>query len=246
MIVTRIKSLLERRRRARRFSIEYSRDKNWKLPKNLKVNGKDNPLSLPDDCGTAIAFKDIFISDVYGLETLPHPPATVIDIGSHAGLFSLATRLYFPDATIHAYEPNPALWRHLDIHAKIGSFTFFQEAVGRMDGKAVLRHPGDSVFTQCVRSDGGETEVTAMAKAIDRIAGDKKLDLLKLDCEGAEWEILADEATMSRVRWLTLEYHLVGEHGLNEMFNLLKQAGFKRKFFHEDGPGNGRIRAERE
>ncbi len=108
LLFRRWRSLRERRRRARRFHIVYRRDKDWRTPSHLQILWEQEPLALPDDLGTRIAFKDIFISDVYGLEGLTRAPTTILDVGAHAGLFSLAARLYFPEATIHAYQPNPA------------------------------------------------------------------------------------------------------------------------------------------
>ena len=35
----------------------------------------------------------------------PDGVASVLDIGAHAGLFSVAARIRFPEAEIHAYEP---------------------------------------------------------------------------------------------------------------------------------------------
>ena len=46
----------------------------------------------------------------------------------------------------------------------------------------------------------------SIADAIARMGG--KTDILKLDCEGTEWEILKDIASLKKVKAITLEYHL--------------------------------------
>ena len=242
-VLDRLKSLLDRRKRARRFSIPYTRDRNWEMPRYLNVGEELKELALPDDAGTAIAFKDIFLSDVYGLENLLQPPKTIVDIGAHAGLFSLAARLYFPGAIIHAYEPNPALWSNLDRQSEIGQFTVFHEAVAFSQGKAVLEFPGDTVFTRCVPSQSGEIKVTAISEVVRRIANSGIVDLLKLDCEGAEWEILKDVEAMKRVANLTMEYHLAGRESLPHLLHILRDLQFQIDFVHNDGDNNGRIRA---
>ena len=236
---------MNRRKRARRYSIPYTRDKNWKAPQYLLVNEHLRELALPDDAGTAIAFKDIFLSDVYGLESLPQPPRTILDIGAHAGLLSLAARLHFPDAIIHAYEPNPALWPNLDRQSEIGQFTVFHEAVGLSDGKAVLEFPGDTVFTRCMPSPAGEVKVTAISDAICRIAKDGFVDLLKLDCEGGEWNILEDTEAMRRIANLTMEYHLTGSKAVKDLLAILRDMGFHIDFVHGDSDKYGRIHARR-
>jgi FkbM family methyltransferase len=244
-VLDQLKSLLGRRKRARGFSIPYSRDKNWKPPRYLKIGKEFVELALPDDPGTAIAFKDIFVSDVYGLEALSQPPKAIIDIGAHAGLFSLAARLHFPNAVIHAYEPNPSLWPYLDRQREIGQFTAFHEAVGLNQGKAILEFGTDTVFTRCVPSQSGEIEVTAISEAIRRIANSGSVDLLKLDCEGAEWEILKDVNAMARVANLTMEYHLVGQESLEHLLRILRALQFQIDFVYSDGEKHGRVRAYR-
>ena len=241
--VNRFRSLRDRRRRARQFGIPYTRDRNWKTPQYLKVGKELIKLALPDDAGTAIAFKDIFVSDVYGLEALSLPPKTIIDIGAHAGIFSLAARLHFPKAIIHAYEPNPGLWTYLDHQCESGQFITFHEAVGLDPGKAILEFRGDTVFTRCVPSQSGEIEVTAISEAISRIANNGRVDLLKLDCEGAEWEILKDVNAMERVANLTLEYHLVGRESLEHLLRIMLDLQFQIDFIHSDGEKHGRVRA---
>ena len=242
---TRIVSLLERQRRAHRFGIPYTRDKNWQPPSAFKINSAIVPLSLPHDRGTSLAIKDIFISDVYGLETFKNPPNTVIDVGAHAGLFSLAARAYFPRATIHAYEPNAALRPHLEANARAGSYSAFFSAMGSKRARAHLQYGEDSVFTQCVANASGTIEIIPLHEAIDRIAPGGNLDLLKLDCEGAEWEIFQDRAAMARVGRLTMEYHLTASRSLDDFRSLLRETGFKIGFLHEDGETNGRVWASK-
>ncbi|MEO7049193.1 MAG: hypothetical protein ABI091_28065, partial [Ferruginibacter sp.] len=38
-------------------------------------------------------------------------------------------------------------------------------------------------------------------------------DILKLDCEGAEWDLFEDEVAWQKIRGLTMEYHLWAREG---------------------------------
>src|SRR4051812_25069396 len=118
----RIGGWLRRFVRARRIAVPYYRDKYWSSPSKIRLNGEMTTISMPQDAGTRIAFKDIFLDDVYGLYRLESSVKTVLDIGAHVGLFSLCARNLFPDATIHAYEPNPDLAEHLQRNASAGRF----------------------------------------------------------------------------------------------------------------------------
>ena len=60
-------------------------------------------------------------------------------------------------------------------------------------------------------SGGVPSQSSSISKVIRRIAHGGIVDLVKLDCEGAEWEILQDSQAMKCVINLTMEYHLAGE-----------------------------------
>ena len=65
------------------------------------------------------------------------------------------------------------------------------------------------------------------ADTLERLApGGAPVDLVKLDCEGAEWELLRDVAPWQRVQQLTMEYHLADGQTLAQMRALVERAGF--------------------
>ncbi len=54
------------------------------------------------------------------------------------------------------------------------------------------------------------------------------IDLLKLDCEGAEWGILQGaDPVIDRVSQIALEYHLTGEWSLEMLTGWLQERGFR-------------------
>ncbi len=55
------------------------------------------------------------------------------------------------------------------------------------------------------------------------------VDLLKLDCEGAEWEIFEAVEAWNRIRSVTLEYHLSAREGTTSetIRDRLRGLGFK-------------------
>jgi FkbM family methyltransferase len=107
---------------------------------------------MPPEHGVRTAFTDIFLDYCYGLELLPPSISSVMDIGAHIGLFSVAARLRFRHATIHAYEPNPNLRKYLESNAQIAHFSPFYEAVGVTDGRVRLVQEGESVMARTIQS----------------------------------------------------------------------------------------------
>ena len=191
-------------------------------------------ISAPRDIGTSSAFVDIFIDDVYGLSKLSDV-RTIIDVGAHAGFFSLASRMRFPEAIIHAYEPNPATLPFLKSQAMTGRFDVFAEAVGCSDGMVSVDQGLDSVHA--TTHSGGDVPMISIRRAIERIGG--TVDLLKLDCEGAEWEILTDTAAIRAVKYLRMEYHLNAiRRDTSELASLL--SAFECTMTSRDGPNYGR------
>ncbi|HEV2804402.1 MAG TPA: FkbM family methyltransferase [Chthoniobacterales bacterium] len=198
---------------------------------------------MPQDEGTRIAFKDIFLEDVYGLREITALPKTILDVGAHAGLFSLYARILFSDAVIHAYEPNPVMSPYLEHQARLGQFTVYNEGVGARSEAGRLAIGADSVFTQTVADSAGSVQITAFSEAVERIGG--AVDLLKLDCEGCEWKVLEETDAMQKVGAITMEYHLGDDLRLESLHDRLKSLGLTISLSQPDGQTNGRIWAQR-
>ena len=172
------------------------------------------------------AFTEIYFHDCYGLGTLSQAPATILDVGGNVGFFSMVARHHYPHATIHCYEPNRALSSALEAHLAPFNVRVFLEGVGLRAGRVRLELRGGSLHSVTKEAAGGDVVLTSFATAVDRIGN--QVDLLKLDCEGAEWEILQDAASLRRVKMLTMEYHLWARPGssVQDLEALLARHGF--------------------
>jgi FkbM family methyltransferase len=136
---------------------------------------------------------------------------TVIDIGAHKGLVSCYIAKQYPNVKVLAYEPVKENFAALLENIKRNGLTNIKahnKAVTE-DGRKV------NIFTDPIGNSGGSTlygdgnsqEVESVTLAqifksnkIDRLA------LLKIDCEGAEFEILPP-APLSKIDRLRGEFH---------------------------------------
>ena len=227
MVVQRLFNLVKRINRAKNLGLDYHRAAEFNIPNSLLINGDRKTVSLPQEYGVKVAFIEILLDDCYGLEKLSQPILKILDIGANVGLFSIAARHRFPQAVIHAYEPNPYLEKHLQIQARAAGFDYFMEAVGREDGKVSLDFHEDSVQTRSRVNEAGEFSQVAFSKAIERMGG--SVDLAKVDCEGAEWLLFQEPETWQLVQNLSLEYHLWPDHKHEEIPNLIQNLGFQIK-----------------
>lgn len=161
----------------------------------------------------------------YGLPAWMPPETRVLDVGAHIGSFTVAA-WERGARNIVAFEPEGENWTLLSANvAGLPGVTVCNEAVWSTTGDFVTIRPstdpsntgGGSAVTEF-----GSIPTVSLRDAIQR-AGFEEIDFLKLDCEGAEFEILgaADEATLRRVRHIAGEYH--DERRFTELAHRLEQ-----------------------
>lgn len=147
-------------------------------------------------------------ADEYGLRDLPNLTGWAIDVGAHIGAVTLALAADHPNLSIIAVEPVPENVTGLELNAV--SFTerirIVHAAAAAPDAKTVkllwnyrTAERADTPYVEDSRyianlfgpkgSDGDTHRVKAISldtlmEGLDRLA------LLKLDCEGCEWQFL--------------------------------------------------------
>lgn len=178
------------------------------------------------DQGARIDFLLCLIEDGYGLGDLRETPSTVLDIGANQGFFALAARSFFPTASIHCYEPNPRILPILGQNAAAAQAEVFSEAVVVTAGTVFLEESGDSNQTRTTSvAIGTAVPQVSLRTAVERLGG--KVDLAKIDCEGAEWEMFRDPEPWKAIRHLRMEYHLIGEMRFTDVQFYMSEFGFK-------------------
>src|SRR6201996_829519 len=90
-----------------RFGVPSLRRATFKMPDSIRVGNQRLELAYPRERGVVADFITCCMVDEYGLSRATGPIRTILDLGANVGFFALAARVHFPDAAIHAYEPNP-------------------------------------------------------------------------------------------------------------------------------------------
>jgi FkbM family methyltransferase len=184
-------------------------------------------LHFPADPAAGLDVIDVWLDDDYGLANIKVPVRTIVDVGANIGLFALWARRAFPDAVIHAYEPNPAILPLcLANLSGLPTVTVFQEAVSDKDGNGRLEMVSDSSRLSMVSVEAaGPLKVCGFRSVLERIGG--SVDLLKLDCEGGEWLIFSDAMAFERVRDIRMEYHLTEGRKVEDVLRAAEAIGFE-------------------
>jgi len=225
-LIKKLHAHLRRLRNARHFGVRFVRRGSFRLPERVKLNGGFVNLSSPNENGARTDFLMCLLDDGYGLAGIQDQPATILDIGANIGFFALAARSFFPSATIHCYEPNPKILPYLEKNAAASGAQVFREAVGAGVGTVFLEERGDS---NQARTAGATTGLAVpqigLATAVERLNG--KIDLAKIDCEGAEWEMFKDPEPWKAIRHLRMEYHLIGGRRFADVESRLTTLGFE-------------------
>ena len=159
---------------------------------------------------------EIFLREDYG--EIPND-AVILDIGANIGTFSIYAAMSARNVRLYSCEPMADFFRLLQANVRLNGLTEVVRclncAVGAADSERELFVPGrDLLFPTLVQPEHGETTSTTTvrcttlmslleANAIDRV------DLMKMDVEGAEYEILygASSACFDRIAAIRMEYH---------------------------------------
>jgi FkbM family methyltransferase len=234
-IFKKILSHCRRIRNAQRLGIPFTRRASFLIPARMKLGAGFVSVHSNGEHGARIDFLMCLIEDGYGLDALKETPSTILDIGANQGFFALAAGSFFPNATIHCYEPNPRILPVLEQNAALVRAEVFREAVGSSEGTVFLEESGDSnqARTTSVASGGAVPQVS-LRMAVERLGG--RVDLAKIDCEGAEWEMFGNPEHWTAIRHLRMEYHLMNRQAFSEVHSHLLAFGFE--IFHHESSGD--------
>lgn len=198
-----------------------------KTPPSGRITLKNGwTIHLSSDPGDVVTAFVIFARYDYG--DIP-PGSRVVDVGANIGMFALYAAKCGA-ASVLAFEPSAESFACLERNVRENglerTITIHRRAVAGKDRRSV-RFPrrSDVMNTMLQEGDLGDADevATTTLDAIVKSVGE--VDFVKLDCEGAEYEILfgAEPETLRAIAILRMEYHQgrrdelvahVGEQGL--------------------------------
>lgn len=154
---------------------------------------------------------------------LKYKPQTIIDCGANVGYASLYFKTLFPEAQIVAVEPQGNNFAQLNKNVSgYNNIKTINAAIWHRDAEISIKNEGQmsAGFEMQEATQGG-----ALLKGvtIDDIAAAEKfgtIDILKIDIEGSEFELFANNphSWLSKTRCLIIELHDNLKPGISKLF----------------------------
>ncbi|NLC29778.1 MAG: FkbM family methyltransferase [Chloroflexi bacterium] len=169
----------------------------------------------------------------------------VVDIGAAIGEFTIEAALKLTTGIVHAFEPNPGSLNILRQNLRannINRVETYNLGVWKEEGEIPLHFLNNEPL-QAVSGNAQSAEARAIKETsipvitLEQLINEKvggKIDLLKLDCEGAEYEILMNQDAMlfDMIDRIIMEYHdLDARFCHQELIRQMIQFGYRvRKY----------------
>ena len=146
----------------------------------------------------------------------PKPAPIILDCGAHIGVMTLYFKIQYPRSKIFCFEPNVISYRKLVDNIEgngLRDVVPINAALAETDGEAILYGAKDGETRgNSISKDWGSRGrlTTVMPTKTVRLSTylNQKVDFLKLDVEGVEYEVLNEcQGLLKNVREIELEVH---------------------------------------
>lgn len=195
-------------------------------------NKKDKDPALP--------LYEIFCTGIYnrGERCQVKEEDVVFDIGGNLGIFSYYS-ICSGASEVHCFEPSPGSYNSIVNNFKFDNLFVEECAVTSYDGEIEFyNNDNNSINSSAHVNNEGSNKILCRCINLQNYINSKKIDridYLKIDCEGAEYEIietLDEEFLSTSVRNMCIEYHLNSDGRIFPMIEKLEKCGFEIEFEH--------------
>lgn len=215
------------------LALAYSRGKHA-APRRLHPRALGGePVVVRPGTRDLVTYHDVFVRRYHETRNHPTPVEVIVDVGANIGLVSRWYAKLFPRAEIVAVEMEEDNYAMLQRNAElVGPRIHPMRAAVWIhpDGVQYLADSKEDAFAVVTEANLQQVQMRAPsvtpAHLVD-LFGDRDVDLMKMDVEGAEGPLLleADVSWLSRVRCLQLEIH--DPTLVDEITSVLAGAGFR-------------------
>ena len=220
------------------------------LTKDIKFNKKIIQINYRDESDLSV-IDEIFVDKMYRcvepiiLNTKYH----ILDIGAHIGLFSIYASILNPDAIIIALEPEQENYALMKENVKLNhckNITTKQLALSGSDEKTVPLYVNENSHNHSTLTpkhlttlppDHTDVPATSLENLLAQpsfaMATAGKVGLLKMDIEGAEYDIIEnmEDGTWNMIENIIVEYHEFENKNRAVLEDIIRKHGFSVEHF---------------
>lgn len=173
----------------------------------------EKKICLRTYAGDIDIFYEIFYKEIYKLDCITDN-AVVIDAGANVGFAALYFLKQMPNATIYCIEPDPdnfiCLQKNLKVELESGKIKAVLAGLSDKDGLMNLEKNSLKYNSSLVKTPS-ENSIEVITYSVDSFLKKfvvDKVDLFKIDIEGAEENIFeSDTSWLSNVDEMLIEFH---------------------------------------
>lgn len=181
--------------------------------------------------------KEIFSENCYYIELEKEDPL-IVDLGSHIGMTVLYFKMLFPKSRVIAFEPVPYNFEILKKNVEenqLENVELVQAVIAPKSGILRIQEPigegawrsGAGIIPKGWKGIQTNQEIKVEAVGIQELLNEK-IDILKMDIEGMEYEVIRNMGPNIRnVKNMLIEVHPRKDHRIEEIQKILTQNGFK-------------------
>jgi len=192
-----------------------------------------------------------------------HAPV-IFDVGANVGATARRYRALYPRAEIHCFEPYPPSFSQLSAALSTDPhMSLHPTALSSAAGRALLKVNRNAETNSLLPSDRRagrywgegvletETEIEVPVQTLDGFCAERsieRIDVLKLDVQGAEYAVLEGAATLlsaARIGVIYMEAIIaptyVGQRRLVDYLALTSEKGYELFDFYNPTRRNGRL-----
>jgi FkbM family methyltransferase len=196
-------------------------------------------LSIRQNIWDARIIREMFFERPYVRRFTPPPGSTIVDIGGYIGDFSLYAAKYLRAGRVIVYEPTAENFAILEQNVTNNGYTDRVIAVNKAvagSNKVLLNvqiQESEEVHASAYWYRGADQRAVpsvTLSELFDAHRLDS-VDLLKIDCEGGEYDILeaVPDQLFDRIRAVVFEYHSIEgfEPKLDRILSRLTALGYR-------------------
>lgn len=216
-------------------------------------------LNGPDYSLLSFLIKEKFIDEEYHFQTSVTRPV-IFDCGASIGMAMIYFKSLYPDAIIHCFEPNPGAMQLLKLNVdenNLKDVTLHESALTAEERSVLLTIPDEKSMLNAGLLAGTEKSASIIVrgeKLSDYVSANEKVDLVKIDVEGSEYEIareLQRSGVLARrtIKQFIIEFHtrtLKDKISVEDFCSIFENAGYgvgQHKLFYHHPDSDYIIRA---